>query len=61
MLLKSLINEYNLRSNIINYKKLNKRFLYNRFEKNNYNLIFSSIQETINTLNKLKGDYIDTF
>ena len=43
MLLKNLINEYKLRNRAVRYKKLSKRFLYNRIEKNNYELLYSSI------------------
>lgn len=43
MLMKNLKEEYNLRYNIMRYKKLMKRYKYNRFEMNNANLLLGSI------------------
>lgn len=45
MLINKLKQEYELRHNIIRYKKLYKNYLYNRFEKNNYNMIIKAIED----------------
>ena len=45
MLIDNLKQEYELRYNIIRYKKLYRDYVYNRFEKNNYNIIMKSIED----------------
>lgn len=44
MLLDNLKKEYALRYNITRYKKLYKLYLYNRFEINNYNLLYYTLE-----------------
>ena len=44
MLLDNLKKEYALRYNIVRYKKLYKLYLYNRFEINNYNLLYYTLE-----------------
>ncbi len=48
MLIKKLKEEYEMRHRIANYRKLFKNYLLNRFEKNNVNLIYKTMEE-INT------------
>lgn len=45
MLMETLKKEYEFRHNIMQYKKLQKLYIYSCYEKNNYNLIVSVIEE----------------
>lgn len=45
MLMKNLKEEYELRYRIMRYNKLHKLYLYNCFEKNNYNMLFSTVED----------------
>ena len=47
MLMKNLINEYELRYRFTMYKKLHKIYLYNKFEINNYNLLLQTFENMI--------------
>lgn len=47
MLLQNLKKEYALRYNFMRYKKLNKLYLYNRFEINNYNLLMYTLENLL--------------
>lgn len=47
MLLKRLRDEIDIRYNIVSYKKLVKYFLYNKFEKNNVNLLYHCLENMI--------------
>ena len=47
MLMKNLKEEYKIRYNFMRYKKLHKLYLYNIFEKNNYNIIQSTIEDIL--------------
>lgn len=45
MLMRGLKEEYNRRYNFMRYKKLHKLYLYYIFEKNNYNIIYSTLEQ----------------
>lgn len=47
MLMKNLINEYELRYRFTMYKKLHKMYLYNKFEINNYNLLLQTFEDML--------------
>ena len=42
--MKKLKQEINLRYNIVQYKKLMKNYILNRFEKNNLQIIYNAIE-----------------
>lgn len=43
MLKQKLRNEYELRYRIMQYKKLQKRYIYKCYESNNVNMLFEAI------------------
>ena len=45
MLMKNLKKEYDMRYNIMRYKKLHKLYLYSCFEKNNFNLLYKTLED----------------
>lgn len=45
MLLENLKNEYEFRYRRMLYEKLHRNYLLNRFEKNNYNIIYKAIED----------------
>lgn len=45
MLIDKLKKEIDLKYNIIQYKNLMKRYILNRIEKNNINILFSTIED----------------
>lgn len=57
--MQKLKEEINIRYRIMRYKKLMKHFLYNRFEKNNVEIIYEAIGKTRNS--SVKADYLDFF
>lgn len=45
MLLENLKKEYEFRYRRISYEKLHRKYLLNRFEKNNYNIIYKAVED----------------
>ena len=50
--LNNLKQEINLRYNIVRYKKLWKRFVLNRYEKNNYEILRCTVEDLITDTEK---------
>ena len=44
MLIQNLRKEYDLRYNVMRYKKLHKLYLYSIFEENNVNLLYQTLE-----------------
>ena len=45
MLMQKLKKEFELKYRIFSYKKLLKMYKYNKFEKNNYNIIYKALED----------------
>lgn len=54
-----LKKEIDLRYRIMRYKKLMKHFLYNRFEKNNVEIIYTAIEKIKSS--RLENTYLDFY
>lgn len=54
MLLENLKNEYEFRYRRMLYEKLHRNYLLNRFEKNNYNIIYKAIEDLYVHINNQK-------
>ena len=53
----SILEEYDLRYRVMQYKKLMKQYTLNRIERNNYFLVEKSLEELLNGDNIFSGDY----
>lgn len=57
MNINNLIQEIEMRYRFMQYKKLHKRYLFNRMEKNNVHLLYDTAQELLIKLAHLAPHY----